>query len=206
MTQAIEKPQLMTLDEFLAWYPEDGKIYELHKGVIFEMQPTGTHQQIAGELSGELFLEIRRLHLPYTIPSQCIVKSINTDNSGFNPDVTILDKNVLENEPMWKKRSTITNGETVKLAVEVVSTNWQHDYLMKLFEYENLGIYEYWIVDYLGLGGRRFIGSPKQPTIFVYVMVDGEYEVKTFRGSDRIESSIFPELNLTAEQIFAAGS
>jgi Uma2 family endonuclease len=37
-------------------------------------------------------------------------------------------------------------------------------------------------------------------------MVDGEYEVKTFRGSDRIESSIFPELNLTAEQIFAAGS
>ena len=50
MTQAIEKPQLMTLEEFLDWYPEDGKIYELHKGVIFEMEPTGTHQLIAGEI------------------------------------------------------------------------------------------------------------------------------------------------------------
>ncbi len=205
MTQAIEKPQLMTLDEFLDWYPEDGKIYEIHKGVIFEMQPTGTHQQIAGEISGELFLEIRRLNLPYIIPSQCIIKSINTDNSGFSPDITILDKNALENEPMWKKRSTITKGETVKLAVEVVSTNWQNDYAMKVVEYENLGIAEYWIVDYLGLGGRRFIGNPKQPTISVYQMVDGEYEVKMFRGSDKIESSIFPDLNLTVAQIFEAG-
>ncbi|MDY6805329.1 MAG: Uma2 family endonuclease [Cyanobacteriota bacterium] len=205
MTQAISKTELMTLDEFLDWYPEDGKIYELHKGVIFKMQPTGTHQQIAGELAGELFVEIRRLNLPYTVPSQCIIKSINTDNSGFSPDVTILDKKALENEPMWRKRSTITNGETVKLAVEVVSTNWQDDYAMKVVEYENLGITEYWIVDYLGLGGRRFIGKPKRPTISVYKMVDGEYEVKMFRGSDRIESSIFPELNLTAEQVFEAG-
>ena len=106
---------------------------------------------------------------------------------------------------MWKKRSTITNGETVNLAVEAVSTNWQDDYLMKLFEYETLGIAEYWIVDYLGLGGKRFIGNPKRPTISVYKMVDGEYEVKMFRGSDRIESSIFPELNLTAQQVFEAG-
>ena len=205
MTQAIEKPQLMTLDEFLDWYPDDGGFYELHKGVIFEMEPTGTHQQVISFLVIELAAQIKSLQLAYLLVTRCIIKSINTDNSGFNPDVTILDKNALENESMWKKRSTITNGETVKLAVEVVSTNWQHDYGMKLFEYETLGVAEYWIVDYLGLGGRRFIGSPKQPTISVYKMVDGEYEVKMFRGNDRIKSSIFPELNLTAEQIFAAG-
>jgi hypothetical protein len=28
-----------------------------------------------------------------------------------------------------------------------VSTNWRDDYLMKLGEYEKLGIAEYWIVD-----------------------------------------------------------
>ena len=82
---------------------------------------------------------------------------------------------------------------------------WQNDYGMKVVEYENLGIPEYWIVDYLGLGGRRFIGNPKQPTISVYKMVDGEYEANRFRGNDKIESSIFPELNLTAEQVFEAG-
>jgi Uma2 family endonuclease len=72
---------------------------------------------------------------------------------------------------MWKKRSTIIQGLTVKLAIEVVSTNWQDDYLMKLGEYEKLGIEEYWIIDYLGLGGRRYIGTPKQPTISIYRLV-----------------------------------
>lgn len=35
---------------------------------------------------------------------------------------------------------------------------------MKLGEYEALGIQEYWIVDYVALGGRRFIGNPKRTT------------------------------------------
>jgi Uma2 family endonuclease len=54
-------------------------------------------------------------------------------------------------------------------------------------------------VDYLGLGGRKFIGNPKQPTLSVYQLVDGEYQVKQFRGDDMVESLAFPELRLTAE-------
>ncbi|NEU74058.1 Uma2 family endonuclease, partial [Hassallia byssoidea VB512170] len=61
-----------------------------------------------------------------------------------------------------------------------------------------------WIVDYLGLGGRKFIGNPKQPTISVYTLIEGEYQVNQFRGSDRVVSPTFPELNLTAQQIFNA--
>jgi Uma2 family endonuclease len=80
-----------------------------------------------------------------------------------------------------------------------------HDYGYKLIDYEAMGIPEYWIVDYLGLGGRQFIGNPKHPTLSVYELVDGEYEVKQFRDSDHIESSTFPELRLTAQQIFHAG-
>jgi Uma2 family endonuclease len=68
-----------------------------------------------------------------------------------------------------------------------------------------LGIPEYWIVDYLALGGRKFIGNPKQQTISVYQLIDGEYQVTQFRGNDRIVSLTFPELNLTAQQIFDAG-
>jgi Uma2 family endonuclease len=60
-------------------------------------------------------------------------------------------------------------------------------------------------VDYLGLGGRRYIGMPKQPTFLVYELIDGEYQVQRFRGGDRIVSAAFPELNLTAEHVFAAG-
>jgi Uma2 family endonuclease len=117
----------------------------------------------------------------------------------------VLDFNAIMNESMWKKRSTITQGTSIKLAIEVVSTNWQDDYLMKLGEYEKLGIGEYWIVDYLGLGGRRYIGDPKQPTISVCSLVEGEYMVNLFRGKDIVRSLTFPELNLTTEQIFQIG-
>jgi Uma2 family endonuclease len=97
-------------------------------------------------------------------------------------------------------------GASVRLAVEVVSTNWQDDYLVKVTEYEILGIPEYWVVDYAAKGGRCFIGNPKQPTISVYQLVDGEYQISQFRGDDRVESLAFPpELRLTAEQIFRAG-
>ena len=60
-------------------------------------------------------------------------------------------------------------------------------------------------VDYWGLGGRRYIGNPKQPTISLYQLVDGEYVVNQFRGEDVVRSLAFPDLNLTAEQIFQVG-
>lgn len=203
MVQAV--PQLMALEEFLDWYPDGYGRYELWNGVVVEMQPTGTHEQVSGFLAGELFLEIRRLQLPYVVPRQAIIKPIDTEKSGYNPDVIVLDQPALAEEPLWKKRSTITQGKSVKVVIEVVSTNWRDDYGHKFIDYEALQISEYWIVDYLGLGGRRYLGSPKQPTLSVYQLLEGEYEVQQFRGSDRIVSVAFPELKLTAEQVFATG-
>ncbi|WP_373525347.1 Uma2 family endonuclease, partial [Nostoc sp.] len=97
-----------------------------------------------------------------------------------------------------------TQAESIPLAVEVVSTNWRDDYFLKFGEYEEIGIPEYWIVDYAALGGKRFIGNPKQPTISVYALVEGEYQVTQFLGNDRIQSPTLRELNLTAEQVFKA--
>lgn len=203
MVQAV--PQLMTLDNFLDWYPDGYGRYELWNGVIVEMQPTGLHEQVGGFLGTQLSVEIDRLELPFLIPRQAIVKPIDTNKSGYNPDVIVLDKRSLSAEPLWKKRSTITQGQSVQVVIEVVSTNWRDDYGHKFVDYEALQISEYWIVDYLGLGGRRYIGTPKQPTFTVCTLVDGEYELRKFRGRDRIISNAFPELTLTAEQVFASG-
>ncbi|BBD64789.1 hypothetical protein NIES4072_15470 [Nostoc commune NIES-4072] len=204
MTQALTKQ--VTFDEFIAWYPESSdRHYELHDGVIVEMpKSTGKHSEIAGFINGSLFIEITRLSIPCFIPKECVIKSINTD-SGYEPDVIVLDRQAIMDEPRWKKESIITRGSSVKLVVEVVSTNWSDDYALKLEDYESLGIPEYWIVNYLGLGGRRFIGNPKQPTISIYQLIEGEYQVRQFRENDLIQSPAFPELNLTAEQIFRAG-
>ena len=197
--------KLITLEDFWDWYPDGYGRFELHNGEIIKVQPTGTHEQVAGFLALELGVEIKRLNLPFFIPRQGLIKAIDSDKSAYIPDVMVLDSNAMENEPLWNKRSTITQCTSVRLAIEVVSTNWQDDYLMKLGEYEKLGINEYWIVDYLGLGGRRYIGDPKQPTISVYHLVEGEYILNLFRDENVVASPTFPELNLRAEQIFRVG-
>jgi Uma2 family endonuclease len=195
--------ELITLEQFFDWYPDNGGRFELHNGVIKEMQPTGTHERVAGFLASKLSVYIDCLNLPFFIPRQGLIKAIDSDKSAYIPDVMLLDQKEIIDEPLWQKRSTITRGKSIRLAIEVVSTNWQDDYLMKLAEYEKLGISEYWIVDYLGLGGKRYIGDPKQPTISVYHLVDGEYMVKLFRAEEVVRSPGLPELNLRAMTIFA---
>lgn len=201
MTQTITKP--ISFDEFVAWYPENATCkYELHNGRIVEMPlGTGAHSNIIGFIRLKLGVIIDRYELPYSIPGDCLLKPLD-DESGYQPDIIVLDKGELSKESRWQEESIITLGGSVRLVVEVVSNNWQNDYLRKAGDYELMEIPEYWIVDYLGLGGRRFIGEPKSPTLSVYTMVDGEYEVRQFRGNDRVESVAFPELELTVQQIF----
>ncbi|WP_375496421.1 Uma2 family endonuclease [uncultured Nostoc sp.] len=197
-------PKLVTFEDFAAWRPEGGR-YELHDGVIVKMaQPTGDHEDVVGFLVEKIAVEYVRNGLPYTIPKTALVKPTKSE-SGYSPDVLLLNRPNLVNEPLWKKESTVSLAESIPLVVEVVSTNWDDDYYTKQGKYEGIGIPEYWVVDYLGLGAKKFTGNPKQPTISIYQLIDGEYQVTQFRGSDRIVSPTFPELNLTAEQIFQAG-
>ena len=202
MTQAL--PKLISFEEFVNWKPSNG-FYELHNGVIVEMsQPLGEHEDIIGFLIEKLVTEYTRLNLPYRIPKTVLIKPLESE-TAYSPDVMLLNRPNLATEPRWQNQSTVIYGESIPLVIEVVSTNWRNDYLDKAGDYEEIGIPEYWIVDYLGLGGRRFIGNPKQPTISIYQLVESEYQVSQFRKSDRILSPTFPQLNLTAQEIFDAG-
>ena len=205
MVQTLARTKLVTFAEFAEWKPEN-RLYELHDGVIIEMpQPLGKHEEVKGFLSTELVFAYRRLNLPYFLPSQAFVKVPDAE-SAYLPDILILKQSNLINEPLWEKQSTVTQGASIIIAIEVVSTNWRVDYLTKVKDYEEIGIPEYWTVDYLGIGGRRFIGNPKQPTILVHELMDSEYQVTAFQGDERVISPSFPELNLTANQIFQAGT
>jgi len=203
MIQTLSK--VTTFEEFVAGLPDNSGVrYELHNGNIIEMaQPVGEHEESKGFLTIKLSGIIDRLDLPYLIPNQVIVRPEGKD-SGYFPDVLVLNRENLVNEKLWKKESILSNGASIPLVIEVVSTNWRDDYHLKYADYEEMGISEYWIVDYAALGGRNFIGNPKQPTISVCNLVDGEYQISKFRDHERIISQTFPELNLTANQIFQA--
>jgi Uma2 family endonuclease len=202
MIQALQN--LVTFDEFIEWKPNDG-LYELRHGVIVEMQPRGKHEEVTGFLVDEFLFQCRTQQLPYFAPKQALVKSPTDDNSAYLPDVLLVDRRELISEPNWERASILTRGSSIPLIVEVVSTNWRDDYLRKLADYEALGVQEYWLVDYLGLGGRRFIGTPKQPTLSICTLIDGEYEFRQFRDCDRIISPTFPDLAITVDRIFVAG-
>lgn len=202
MTQAL--PKLVSFEEFVNWKPGNG-CYELHNGVVIEMaQPLGEHEDIVGFLVEKLVTEYTRLNLPYRISKTVLVKPPESE-TAYSPDVLLLNRPNLAKEPRWKNQSTVSHAQSIPLVIEVVSSNWRDDYLNKAGDYEKLGITEYWIVDYLDLGGRRFIGNPKQPTVSIYQLVESEYQVSQFRKSDRIVSPTFLELTLKAQEIFDAG-
>ncbi|MFM7559672.1 Uma2 family endonuclease [Cylindrospermopsis raciborskii] len=179
-------PKLITVNEFITQYG-DNNHYEFIDGELIEMEPTGPHEQISAFTSRKLNVEIDHQDLPYFTPSRCLVKLLGT-NTAFRPDVIVLDQTQL-----------------IKLIAEVVSTNWQNDYARKVEDYALLGVPEYWIIDYLGLGGREYIGKVKEPTITICKLIEDEYQKQLFQHDDLLVSAIFPGLQLTAKQLLTAG-
>ena len=191
--------QLISVDEFITHYGDDER-YELIDAEIIDREPTGPHEQVAAFVGRKLNVEIDRQDAAYFIPYRCLIKLLGTE-TAFRPDVIVLNQPALVNEPLWQQEPVITLGTSIKLIVEVVSTNWQNDYARKVEDYAILGIPEYWIVDYLGIGGREYIGKPKQPTITICTLIEDEYRKQLYRGNEQLHFSIFPDLRLTTNQI-----
>ena len=195
-TQGTSK---LSLEQFLEQYPEDGR-YELVDGEIVRVLATRHHEDIADFIAKQLDREVYQRGLNYKVSGRIVLATATKEGKeqGRQPDVSVIDKTV------WRSNRSayIAFREPIQLAVEVVSTNWEDDYIDKLDEYQRLGISEYWIVDYLAIGSRNYLGNPKVPTVFVYQLgADGVYQFTAYRGSERIVSPSFPDLELTVEQI-----
>jgi Uma2 family endonuclease len=194
--------QKLTFDQFLEQCPEEG-LYELVDGEIVEVRATRNHDDVADFTADSFKDEIKRLNLNYVVKNTAVFKTITANGieQGRKPDVSVIDKDT------WRSNRSAYAAleEPIQLAIEVTSTNWEDDYIDKLDEYQRLGITEYWIVDYLAIGLREYLGNPKVPAVFVFILdSEGKYQRTQFRGSERIVSRTFPELALTAEQILTA--
>jgi Uma2 family endonuclease len=207
MTLATDRPIPQTplgFDEFIARYGGDNR-YELIDGEVFDLEPTGPHEEVAAFITTKICVQIDTVGLPWFVLQRGLLRPFNTGMTAFRPDVAVVDRDELTQELLWSDQSILTRGSSIKFVAEVVSSNWQNDYARKVEDYAALGIPEYWIADYAGLGGTRHIGKPKQPTLSVCTLVDGEYEIQQLRGSQAIVSLTFPGLKLTAEQVLRVG-
>jgi len=198
-------PKALNVDNFIAQYGEQSQ-YELIDGELIDMEPTGLHEQVIDFLARKFHVEIDRLDLPYTIPHRCLIRV--SEQTAFRPDLIVLDRTRLVHEPLWQYQPVLTSGVAIKLIAEVVSTNWQNDYARKVEDYALLGVPEYWIVDYLGLGGRDYIGKPKQPTVTLCHLAkdDDFYEKQLFRQGESLTSGALETLQLQTDAVFGAGS
>ncbi|MDZ8110221.1 MAG: Uma2 family endonuclease [Nostoc sp. DedQUE12a] len=183
----------LTLEEYLNYDDGTDSQYELVAGELVAMPPESPKNvQIS------LFLLVNFLKF---VPINWLSNKVEIVVAGFRATTRIPDLVVLTDELATAlesaKRSTITlDMPPPALVVEVVSpgkANEDRDYRYKRSEYAARGIAEYWIVD------------PQNNTITVLILVDGLYEETRFAGNRLIISNIFPESQLTAEQILNAG-
>jgi Uma2 family endonuclease len=192
--------KVLAFDEFIDRYGDNTR-YELIDGELRDVEPTGPHEAVTGRIIGYIFVEIMRSHYNWIVPKNCLIKPPAMMATALRPDAIVLDEDKLSQEPLWKKEPIICNGSTIQLVVEVVSTNWQDDYARKVEEYALLGVPEYWIIDYLGIGGIAFIGKPKQPTFTVCQLAGDSYIQQQFRLGESILSPTFPNLKLRLDDL-----
>jgi Uma2 family endonuclease len=199
MSTTIKK---LSFIEFLEQYPDGKGIYELVNGEIVQVETTRADKNVARFLMFAFNDEIRRKELDYIVDKDIVVRTVTASGQeqGRNPDVGMVSASLWNSNVLAYGALT----EPIQLAVEVVSTNWEDDYVDKLDEYQRLGIPEYWIVDYLAIASPSILGNPKLPAVFVYQLVDGKYQASSFKNSEQIISPTFPQLQLTVEQILSA--
>jgi Uma2 family endonuclease len=194
--------QKLNFEQFLEQYPEDGR-YELIDGELVRILATRRHENVADFIEDAFRDEVKRLNLNYKVSGRIVLatKTKAGTEQGRHPDVSVVDKTLWDSNPS----AYTALREPIQLVVEVVSTNWEDDYIDKLDEYQRLGVTEYWIVDYLAIGSREYLGNPKEPSVFIYRLDEsGQYQLTRFQGPDRIMSPTFPELVLTVAQILEA--
>ena len=197
--------KILSFEEFLNWDDDSGRSFELVNGVAMPLsEPTAKHEDVVDGLCRLLVDHCQSLNLPY-VPRQSKQVRLNAapgeSESSRKADIVVFAKE----EWVRMRQSSASAAAYIPppLAIEVVSTNWRDDYRIKLNEYETLGILEYWIVDYAGLGGVQYIGSPKQSTVTINRLIDGEYQALRYQGEAIIVSPTFPQLVLTIAQIVA---
>jgi Uma2 family endonuclease len=150
------------------------------------------HSDIVEFLYDSFKSEVKRLGLDWKV-KQGDVGIRTRINRSRQPDITIIQGEYWRQLRQFKKSAILE--VPCLLVVEVVSPgeeNENRDYVKKLEEYADFGIAEYWIVD------------PLKEQVIINFLMNVSYQTTVFTGKQQIISKLFPEINLTVEQVLVA--
>ncbi len=196
MTQAatpLSTQRLFTLAEYLDYDDGTDAWYELEHGELRAIMPS--ESDINGLIVVILMFALSRFVPPERFRVKTEITVTGHRATVRVPDLMVLTEDAAAALEGAKRSILMPDMPPPALVVEVVSPgtkNEQRDYRYKRSEYAARGIREYWIVD------------PVAQQVMVLTWVDGLYEEAIFKDDQCLISALFPNLQLTADQVLQA--
>ena len=189
MTQTTTKT-VYSFEEYLTYDDGTDNRYELIDGKLELMNPpTFRHLLISKFIEQNFDAQIKKLNLPWMCFREAGIRT-GWRKSRLSDVYVVTSEQVME----FLDESAVCQSPPL-LIVEVVSPeSVKRDYRYKRSEYAALEIPEYWIVD------------PIESKVTILLLEEGLYEDTEFTVNQKIISRTFPELDLTVEQVLAAGN
>ena len=187
----------LTLEEYLTYDDGTDTRYELVDGVLVEM---GAESPLNTQIAFFLGVYFFQLGIPVSrIGIKHLIVVSSSKVTAREPDLVVHSE--ASDAAIAGSTQAIVKAEmpVPTLVIEVVSPgepgteNYDRDYIDKRKEYAERGIPEFWLID------------PSRSMVIVLSLVNGSYKAAEFRGSDRVGSPTFPELDLVADQVLKAG-
>jgi Uma2 family endonuclease len=177
----------MTIEEFLAYQPDDDACYELENGELREMPPES-------ELNRRIAVFLLIYFAQLGVPAYCLSQKTEIAVIGSKVAVRVPDLMILSEEAALAlegaSRSTITiDMPPPELVIEVVSPgkeNMARDYRYKRSQYQAREISEYWIVD------------PLTEKITIFTMNEGLYDEAVYGKADEFSTPLMQRFQADA--------
>jgi len=177
-----------TYADYKAWELAEGERFELINGEAYAMSaPNTRHQEILGEIFSQFHNYLRGKPCkvyPAPFDVRLYYEEDESDDTVVQPDITVIcDEN---------KRGYEGCRGAPDLVIEILSpSNTAIEMERKLKLYQDAGVREYWVVD------------PENNGITAYQFQKGAIQTYTYKKNNTVPVAIFPDLNITLEQVFA---
>lgn len=176
----------------------DGNYRLLSNGEVIELPPEDDENYfIADEFAEKLKRLLKQRKLVRTNATELQVHPVGDDCVNRKPDLIVLRPEHLELMAELQKSVVLFDMPPPLFVAEVVSAgtdrtaNYRRDYEWKKAQYEWWQIPEYWIID------------RHRQQVVVFVLQSGSYTEQTYRNEAVIQSSVFPALQLSANNILS---